>query len=308
MRTTSILALALSLSLVGCATGKGEESAAEGDVDTTDGGGVGEDGASDGTDGTDGTDGADGTDGTDGGDGTDGTDGGDGGDGGDSGSDDGGDDGTVPDEPVECDLTGHGYRLDLAGATWIEPAGVGGLLGSFLEDDLMVGVVAASGTTLNLEMALSDGAGGPQNYCLPTIPFPPADFSGDPAFAVGPADTTIAVAGTEVTIRNLELTGWFSRDCSDINDSHLEGQIDVRDLSSLLEGITGSSDPGVACSTLAAFGASCTTCVADGEPYCLDMELEDLGGVEDGESSVECVPDSDCHAMCADGDGSECSC
>lgn len=297
MRITHLLTLSICLSLVACATGKGEEETTDGDV-TGEDGGVGGDGGGDGADGADG--GGDGSDGADGGSG-DGSDGSDGADG-------GGSDGGTGDDPLDCDPAGRGYRLDLGGADFVEPAGIGGLLGSLLSEDWLLGVSSASGSDIEFEMAFSTGLGEAQDYCSPTVAFPAADFSTNPAFVLGPQDTTLSLVGTEITIAQLELSGKISADCGSMEDGRLAGQIDVRDLGDLFSGLTGSTDAAVNCATLASFGASCQACLSDGAELCLGLDIQNLEGNEDGESSVECVPDEDCHEMCPSSDGSDCAC
>lgn len=201
--------------------------------------------------------------------------------------------------PVDCDLTTQGYRVSLADATFVEPATLGSLIGGLLEQDLLMQPVSASETEINIIAAISTGIGESQDYCNPSIEFPPAAFD-NPTVSIGPEDTPIDAAGVTITINQLELIGDFSPDCQGFGGGELKGELDARDLAELLEDLTGSTDPQVACDTLAGFGVTCGSCSSDGEPFCVTIIAEDIEATTDASSGVECVPDEDCHAGCPD--------
>ncbi len=210
--------------------------------------------------------------------------------------------------PVSCDLTGRGYRVALGQANFVEPAALGGLIGSLLEQDILLGVEAVADTELTMLGAISVDAGGKQDYCNPSIAFPPAEFS-NPTVQIGPQDTTIDAAGVQVTINGLEMTGDFAPDCSYFGGGTLSGELDARDLAVLLADLTGSEDPAVACSTLEGFGVTCGPCASDGEPFCVSIVANQITAESDADSTVECVPDVDCHTSCPDAGGvTACEC
>ncbi len=209
--------------------------------------------------------------------------------------------------PIDCDLTGLGYRVNLGEANFVEPAALGGLIGSVLEQDILIAVEAQTDSELAIIGAISESAGSGQDYCEPTIPFPAAAFD-NPSVQIGPADTTISAAGTEVTIRNFELGGDFASDCSAFVGGTLSGELDARDLAPLLADVTGSDDPAVACATLEGFGVTCIPCSSDGEPFCVTIIANEIEAGSDASSSVECVPDADCHENCADAGLTTCAC
>ena len=180
------------------------------------------------------------------------------------------DDTDIGTDPIECSLEGRAYEWDLINATWVQPAGVGSLLGSFLEEVPVMGVTATSGTEIESVFGLPS-----QSTC---ITFPTADFSGDPVFAIGPEDALFDLGGTQVTIVNLEVGGAFESDCSAIRGGSLEGQMDVREIAPSL----GFGDAATTCGLLVSFGASCVACDSDGEQLCLDVELEDVPAPETG--------------------------
>ncbi|MEC8425489.1 MAG: hypothetical protein VX000_17005 [Myxococcota bacterium] len=184
---------------------------------------------------------------------------------GDTDTDDDTDDDTdIGTDPIDCSLDGRAYTWDLVSATWVQPAGVGSLLGGFLEELPVMGVTATTPTEIESVFGLPS-----TDAC---IEFPTADFSGDPVFSIGPEDALFDLGGSEVTIVNLEVRGAFEADCSAIRDGSLEGQLDVREIA----GSLGFGDAATTCGLLVSFGASCVACDSDGEALCLDVELVDV--------------------------------
>jgi hypothetical protein len=47
-------------------------------------------------------------------------------------------------------------------------------------------------------------------------------------------------------------------------------------LAPLLEDLLGVSDPDEVCDLMRGFGVECGACSADGEPYCIDIEIQDI--------------------------------
>ena len=208
--------------------------------------------------------------------------------------------------PLTCDLSGDTFRVNLADARFLKPAGVAALLLDALEDDIMVGVQTMGDTELEMLGALSDGLGGGQNLCYPSIPFPPASFD-DPAFLVGPADTTLNVAGVELEISNLAISGAFASDCSYFGGGELSGELDARVLGPLLGDLLDVTDPDEICGLLVTFGVTCGACGSDGEPYCADI-LADQIEASNAAITLSCVSLEECHPSCpTSGDNPECA-
>ena len=178
------------------------------------------------------------------------------------------DDTDIGTDPIDCSLEGRAYEWDLVSATWVEPAGVGALLGGFLDEVPVMGVTATSGTEIESVFGLPS-----QSEC---VTFPTADFSGDPVFAIGPENAIFNINGTAVTVVNLEVRGAFESDCSSIRGGSLQGQLDIREIADTL----GFGDAATTCGLLTTFGASCVTCDTDGEEFCLNLELEDVPAPE----------------------------
>ena len=195
-----------------------------------------------------------------------------------------------------CDPTGDTFTIELDGARFLEPAGVAELLLDQLDDDILLGIESIDGSTLQTIGAV--GSGGVQDYCNPSIPFPAAEFE-DPYFQIGPQDVAIAVAGLEVEIANLSVSGDFTSDCSSVEGAVLAGQLDARILAPLVGELLGSGDsPDEVCALLINFGVECGAC-NDGENYCVDVLVDQIsaGG---GGTTIECIDEENCHENCAD--------
>ncbi len=196
------------------------------------------------------------------------------------------------DPVVDSTLIGRVYQISLANATIEEPAGVGSLLGGYIEQDLLVEVTAADATTISFLGALSDADARTlaQDTCVPTVDISGGDFTNNPEFDVGPTDLAFPVSDASVTIEGAVITGTFVDGGDTISDGVMEGLVDVRDL----EGAVGMGADQI-CSLVGSFGASCEPC-PDGEEYCLgfravDIEapwIDDLDLVEIIEVSESC--------------------
>ena len=138
--------------------------------------------------------------------------------------------------PIDEDLTGGTYVVNIADADIVEPAGVGGILGALIDQELMLAVTSQTDTEIEMMGALSVAGSDPadQEYCLQTIDFPTADFSGNPEFSIGPADVTFVIGGYEVPFTDFELSGTFATDGSDFHDGVLATTIDTREIDSAM--------------------------------------------------------------------------
>ena len=199
--------------------------------------------------------------------------------------------------PVTADLTGTTYVVNLGEARFVQPAGVADLLLGALENNILVGVKSATDTSIEMIGALDDAGSGAQDFCTPSIPFPAATFS-NPAFMVGPADTTLDVAGVSITINGLSISGAFAPDGSYFGGGRLEGQLDARALAPLLGDLLGVTDPDEVCGLLIGFGVTCGACSSDGANYCVDVLADQITATAQGAPLV-CVDESECHPECA---------
>jgi len=184
----------------------------------------------------------------------------------------------VGDPATPADLIDRTYLLDLASGRWVQPEGIGSMIGGLIGDEaqVFIGVTDATDTEVSLMGAVGDGSGG-QDICTETFDFPiAADFSGNPLFSVESDALELAVAGYDVEIEDLVISGAFAPDGSLIAGAVLEGTLDVN----LLAGVVGD-DP---CALLVAVGVTCEECSDGTGPHCLsvvvqDMTAEELPGV-----------------------------
>ncbi len=189
-------------------------------------------------------------------------------------------------------LVGKAFALDLAAARIVEPAGIGAVLSSYLTQDILVGISGVSGNQIQMIGAIgAEGAEPPvQNYCDPTIPFPTADFSSAPFFSIGPADTTLNVAGFAITIGDLNITGTIAPDGSYFGGGTLSGTIDTRPLAPLLD---DSGNEGAICDLAVSFGVTCEPC-ADGMNFCLNLVADQIVATGVSTGPVVEIAGSDC--------------
>jgi hypothetical protein len=136
-----------------------------------------------------------------------------------------------------------------------------------------MGVVSDEGTELQMIGAVAVKGASSQDYCDPTIDFPAADFSERPFFSIGPQDTVFSIAGYEIPIQALNITGTFAPDGSYIGGATLSGTIDTRPLAPLID---DSGDEGAICTLAKNFGAACEPCPSDGKSFCLTMVIDQI--------------------------------
>ena len=201
--------------------------------------------------------------------------------------------------PLEADLTGTTFALDLGSATWDEPAGLGDLVSGYVDISLLVGVQSAD-TEIDFIGAMGADGGDEQDMCLPTIDFDPSDFSGAPDFLVGPEDLPIAIMEVSATVFGMEVGGTIAPDGSSMGGVVMKGAFDIAEIGPALGGVFGFdlSDPDVACGTIAMLGIICGECPHKEELHCLSLHLSDIDATRTGDTIVE-VPEAYCHEDCA---------
>lgn len=186
-------------------------------------------------------------------------------------------------------IVGKTYALDISSGSFVEPAGVGDLIGGLLENKILIGVTSVENDQMSIRGAISKGATTDQDMCTETLEeFPAADFSTSPYFEIPKEDVTLSVAGFTATIYGLEVTGTFSSDASYFGGGTLQGELDARQILPLL-GDAGldAETPEEVCGLLLGFGVSCVECQSDSEPLCVRLVVERLVADDTG---VELVP------------------
>jgi hypothetical protein len=229
--------------------------------------------------------------------------GGDDGGGDDGGGDDGGSD--IPEdlEPLEEDINGKSYAIDLSTATWVKPDSplLTGLLGDSLNVKVLIGVEEATDEVLDLVGALPDTDSEElvQDVCMPTLDFDPIDFALSPYFQVGPTDFPVSMMGISLTIWDMNISGIFEPDGAGMYGVGLSGALDLRDLSDVeLDLPIDLSDPDEACGLLGSLlSIECEACPSDDEPYCIGLILEDILA-EEVDLTIDPVSEDEPHPDC----------
>ncbi len=200
-------------------------------------------------------------------------------------------------------IVGKTYALDISSGSFVEPAGVGDLIGGLLENKILIGITSVENDVMTVRGAISDGSTTDQDMCTETLEeFPTADFSTSPYFEIPKEDVTLSVAGFTATIYGLEVTGTFSSDATYFGGGTLQGELDARQILPLL-GDAGldAETPEEVCGLLLGFGVSCVECQSDSEPLCVRLVVERLVAEDTG---VELVPltadDIAANAECAE--------
>jgi hypothetical protein len=95
--------------------------------------------------------------------------------------------------------------------------------------------------------------------------------------SLGPTEISILIQGFSVPLRDFRFAAAVTDSCDGLRDGALVAQIDLRDLSEVLDAELGVSDPTLVCSLLPTFGAECVAC-ADSEVVCLDFVADAMAG------------------------------
>lgn len=180
-------------------------------------------------------------------------------------------------------LIGTTYEMNLAGADFIQPKGIGGVLGGVLADTpLMFTMLDTSDLgagTVHLLGAVGLQKADPveQDLCSSTLPFTygtdGALGGGDdtnaewvnPEISMEGSDLRLVVAGNVVNVFDMAFSAVFHPDGTRYAAGSFRGGIDARDIRDLGETICDL--------------ATCQPCDSDGEPWCLDLEAVNVRGV-----------------------------
>ena len=189
-------------------------------------------------------------------------------------------------------LVDNVYVIDLGPgqARFSKPAGVSSILQTQLTRKIALQAIAPiSSTLMTMRLAVLEESGTEQDVCVPTVDFEGGTLNG-PTFQIGPKDVTLIIAGDAVDIGNLEANGAFATDGSSFGCAGFTGLVDTRPLVPLL-GQEDSPDDFI-CTLVAGYGAACVPC-RDGEPLCLDLEVDHAKGTLDETITIVAVTDED---------------
>ncbi|MED5370032.1 MAG: Ig-like domain-containing protein [Myxococcota bacterium] len=165
--------------------------------------------------------------------------------------------------PIEDSLVGNVYVVDLTEVTWTSPdATIGNYLVDSLDAKFMLAKVEAQSET-EVDMvgasAWDDSGSVEQFPCIAPIDFEPADFTGNPAFTVGPEDTTLGSGSFEVDVYEFEFSGSFADGGDNVQNLRIRGYADIGE---------------EYCGYLEIFGSSCEAC-PDGSETCVLLDITD---------------------------------
>ena len=188
----------------------------------------------------------------------------------------------------------------MGSGNFVEPPGVGDLIGGLLENQILIGITDASNGQMSIRGAISVENSSEQDFCTETLnSFPAADFSGSPYFEIPEGDVQLSVAGLDIMINSMSISGTFASDGSYMGGASVRGELDARDIGPLLEGTLESTDPSEICTLLVGFGVQCIECSSDSEPYCISLYVNRLTA-ENTNTTLGLVCESDCHESCGD--------
>ncbi len=192
----------------------------------------------------------------------------------------------------QSNLIGRVFNIDLASATFVEPAGVGALLQGYLTDTYILFNATADSDLAGGEMHVLgatgelDGGDIEQDWCAETLPFTygpdaiagtsddePADWQ-NPTMDLTAGELALSMQGVDTVIQDLQITATFHPQLSDFVGGTFAGLIDTRSMIGLLD----SEDPNAMCDLVqSTVGVSCVDC-GDGEEFCLQLVAENVSG------------------------------
>lgn len=182
----------------------------------------------------------------------------------------------------------NGYRLDITSGTFVEPAGMGDALEQAVNREILLAVLQADSSQIELMGALTEADADAQAACLPTLHLPAGDFSDAPAFEVGPVDATLPLGTILLPVEGLVVSGTFADDGSAIEGLSLSGRADTRPLAAAMG---ENADDDLLCSLAEAVDVSCVACAGGGE-FCIDFEITDLRAPADDRPEPRHTPET----------------
>jgi len=198
-------------------------------------------------------------------------------------------------EDLTADIMDKTYVIDLASARFVEPAGVGELIGEFVTMNVLVGVAGIDGADITMMGALSVEGGNDQDFCTPTFDLS-ADFTETPYFVIAADSIDLAVAGYVIPLQDFEVSGTFADDGSYFGGAILAGMVDARDIVEMIDEVDTWED---ACNLTASFGAPCQAC-DDGTESCLSLRADQIIAEENVGQVLEEVLESGTHPNCVE--------
>lgn len=175
-----------------------------------------------------------------------------------------------------AELTGRTFRLDLAGGRFVQPGGFGEILAATFTSPVLVGVAFADRASVDWIGALGFTYLGRvyQDGDLPSWSFPVSDFTESPWFDVTATEVQLVLGDASLPVTDFRFSGTIREHGDGLGGVTLIGLADTR----YAGGAFGQPlNPDAVCSIAGDLGVDCVDC-ADGETYCLDIEVRDVEG------------------------------
>jgi hypothetical protein len=186
-------------------------------------------------------------------------------------------------------LVGQTYVFRLSDSEITQPRFLDAVAGTYLTVPILVSVVAADASSIELIGSLGELQNDGSYRQVPREPtwaFPAADFTAHPYFEASADRIVLAYAGIDIPVEQFTLSGTFSADGTFLEEAVVTGFGDSRNMGALL----GQADnPDAMCDLAEAAGVTCTDC-ADGAPYCLYIVAEEIDAAEVPGVSITPVP------------------
>ncbi len=198
--------------------------------------------------------------------------------------------------PLSTSVAGRTYAVDPDSGRFIEPDGVGEILGAALGGDVLLGVLS-DGASMELRGALSVPGEEAQDTCNRTVELPALDFGASPYFELPEGDVQMNIAGYDVTVYGMRMSGTFAADGGSFGGGTLSGELDARDMAPLLAEQLDGADAEALCELLSALSVDCAPCSSDGVAACVTVVMDQVEAAETGEV-LEAITQADCHESC----------
>ncbi|MBN2800957.1 MAG: hypothetical protein JXX28_17600 [Deltaproteobacteria bacterium] len=185
----------------------------------------------------------------------------------------------LPLEGGPSSLVGRSWLILLDEAEWVEPAGFGALMSLYFTVPVLLGADWADASVVDLigAQGYADDLGVIHQFPgKPTWDYPMASFTDAPWFFAEAEVATLSFDAVEVPVYAFSLEATFSADGRTVGGAVLRGSADTQDMGVLIG--RGGQDDAI-CAMAASMGVSCVDC-PDGSPYCLDLYVTGIEGVE----------------------------
>ena len=155
-----------------------------------------------------------------------------------------------------------------------EPENIGSLLALYFDVPLLVGVLGADTTNIDVVAAMGyfDNVDGyKQRLNQATWTFGQVNLDGNAYFLGSVDEIDLGYSNVSIPVYNFALSGTFAPDGSHFAGGTLTGKVDTRHMAPLF----GQTDEGYPCELVGSMGVSCESC-PDGENYCLTIRGQDI--------------------------------